>query len=130
MKREILQDAIEEAELGLDDAKSYPFSLRASSRLKKRIKDYARQLASEAIRLSKRHQTDMVSATDVERASDYLGSNLNRGLFKHSGTVGGLLLGISFTNAQAMIALGHLSVTRLLVTIICGTVGAFFIAKE
>ena len=80
------------------------FSSRAVSRLKENIDDFTSDLVSESIKVSKRYRSDTVSAAHVEKACDYLVANTSRRLFRHLGTVGGILLGAALSNVLTMTA--------------------------
>jgi len=126
--KDSLQRVIEEADSLLKHAEPSPFSPSAFSELKERISEYIVQLVSEAIKISKRHKADTVSAAHVERASEYLVTSTSRRFFRHLGTVGGILLGASLSNILAMTVAGRYSTLGTLVSAGLGIIGAFLIA--
>lgn len=99
---EDLQRIIETADAQLQHLNPSPFSPAAFTRLKDKISEYIVQLVSESIKISKRHQADTVSAAHVERAGEYLISSTTRRLFRHVGTMGGVLLGAALSNFLSM----------------------------
>jgi histone H3/H4 len=126
--RNPLQRIIQEADNQLQDIEPSPFSPSAFSVLKEKISEYIVQLVSESIKISKRHQADTVSATHVERASEYLVSSTSRRFFRHLGTVGGILLGASLSNILSITVSGQYSAAGILVSAGLGIIGAFMIA--
>lgn len=123
-----IQAIINQAESELAGIDASPFSHAAFSILKAKISQYIGELTTEAIKVSKRHQADTVSAAHVERASDYLVSSTTRRFFRHLGTVGGILLGASLSNILAMTVSGQYSTLGTLVSAGLGIIGAFLIA--
>src|SRR5438105_1283296 len=85
-----LKRIVEEAEHSLEELDPSPFSDRAFTRLKDKISEYTVQLIAESIKVSRRHQSESVSTTDVEQASRYLVSSTRHKILKHVGTVGGI----------------------------------------
>lgn len=126
--KESLQRVIEEADAQLQHVESSPFSPSAFSVLKEKISEHIAQLVSEAIKISKRHQADTVSAAHVERASEYLVTSTSRRFFRHLGTVGGIFLGASLSNILAMTVADQYSTMGTLVSVGLGIIGAFLIA--
>jgi hypothetical protein len=120
----VLQQA--ERELTTDD--TLPFSPPAYSLLKWKIAEYISDLVVESVKVSKRHQADTVSAAHVEQASAYLVSSTSRRIFRHLGTIGGILLGSAISNILAMTIANQYTATNTLISVILGIVGAFLIA--
>jgi hypothetical protein len=81
---------------------TFPFSENSYSLLKTKIASYVSELVRESIKISKRHHADNVSAAHVEQASEYLVSSSSKKLFRHLGTLGGILLGAAISNLLAM----------------------------
>jgi histone H3/H4 len=105
-----------------------PFSPQAFDALQERIARYIAELINESAREAKRQQLDTVSETHVERASEYLVSNSGRKVFRHVGTVGGVLLGASISNLLAMATVSSVTFASVGITTALGVVGAFAIA--
>jgi len=70
--KENFQEIIQEADVRLQEIDPSPFSTPAFLKLKEKIDDYITQLIVESTNASKRHNSDTISVTDVERASEYL----------------------------------------------------------
>jgi len=122
INKEILKANIE-----IDDPS--PFSPAAYSRLREKIAEYISQLVTESVKVSKRHQSDTVSAAHVERANEYLVSSSTRRIFKHLGTVGGILLGAAVSTFLSMAtSTGEFSMRGALISAALGIVGAFLVA--
>ena len=75
----------------------------AFSLLERRIEAYITELISESRRVAKRQRADTVSEAHVEQASDHLVGLPRRRLYRHLGTVGGILLGVALSAALSMI---------------------------
>ncbi|MCA1629314.1 MAG: hypothetical protein LC774_02895, partial [Acidobacteria bacterium] len=69
-----------------------PFSEKSFERLKYKISEYTAQLLTESVKVSRRHGSETVSTSDVERASQYLVSSTSHKVYRHMGTLGGLIL--------------------------------------
>jgi histone H3/H4 len=128
MNQSPISDLITAAEKELQSFGSAPFSEPAFATLKERVSQYIVELINEALKVAKRHQADTVSAAHVNRASDYLVSSSSRKIFRHLGTVGGILLGAAIGNVLAMTTSNQFTATSVLVTSGLGIIGAFLIA--
>jgi histone H3/H4 len=105
-----------------------PFSARAFRALQEQISRYIAELIGESTREAKRRQLDTVSETHVERASEILSSNAGRNVYRHVGTLGGVLLGASISNLLAMATSSTVTFTSAALTTALGVIGAFAIA--
>jgi hypothetical protein len=112
----------------LHSVESSPFSSAAFGLLKVKISQYIIELVNESIRVAKRYQADTVSAAHVERANEYLITSTSRRMYKHLGTVGGILLGASVSNILAMITAGQYSAKATIASAVSGIIGAFLVA--
>lgn len=74
----------------LQNSDHTPFSSNAFNRLKEKISEYTTQLITESVKVARRHQSESVSTSDVERASQYLVSSTSRKVYRHMGTLGGI----------------------------------------
>lgn len=86
------------------------------------------ELVNESVKVSKRHRADTVSAAHVERASEYLVTSTSRRIYRHLGTLGGILLGAALSNILAMTLAGQYTGGGTIVSASLGIVGAFMIA--
>lgn len=120
--------AVARAEAQLSARDSSPFSPPAFSALKGKISEYVVELVNESIRVSKRHVADTVSAAHVERAAEYLVSSTSRRIYRHLGTVGGILLGAALSNILAITLAGQYTGGGTIVSAVLGIAGAFMIA--
>nr|VFJ91185.1 MAG: hypothetical protein BECKLFY1418B_GA0070995_102418 [Candidatus Kentron sp. LFY] len=80
------------------------------------------------MKVSRRHQADTVSAAHVERASEYLVTNTSRRIYRHLGTVGGVLLGAAISNILAMSLGCQYTGMGTVSSAVLGIIGAFMIA--
>jgi histone H3/H4 len=95
------EEAIELARRELQKTHSTPFSEQAFRRLEEQIGSYAVELIIESVKRAKRHQAEGVSSADVQQASQYLVSNPSHKIFRHAGTLGGLLFGAALSHIVA-----------------------------
>lgn len=123
-----LQQIVEINERELQDALHTPFSPNARNRLKESISEYAVQLIAESANSARRHQSDLVSVSDVERASQYLGPNTSPKVYRHMGVFGGILLGTAASNMLSMITTQQYNLTGIIITFVLTLVSAFMIA--
>ena len=105
-----------------------PFSPSAFRALEDQISRYIADLIGEAVREAKRRQLDTVSETHVERAADYLVSSSTRKIFRHVGTLGGVLLGAAVSNLLSMATTSNVTFASVALTTALGVIGAFAIA--
>lgn len=127
-QEEQVRDVIENAEKKLQGINPSPFSPPAFSTLKYKIAQHMTDLINESIKVSKRHRADTVSAAHVERASEYLVSSTSRSVYRHLGTVGGILLGAALSNILAMTLSAQYTGGGTIVSVTLGIAGAFMIA--
>jgi hypothetical protein len=92
---EVIQEIHEASTEGLShiDASEHSFSPKAFDALKIYIATYIEDLVKESIKESKRNQTDTVSRSHVDRASQYLVTGSGKRNAKIAGTFGGILFG-------------------------------------
>lgn len=127
--REREADALlREAEHQLASVDPGPFSPQAFHVLKLKVSDYVRALIVESAKISRHRRADVISATHVEQASDYLVTSSSRRWFRHVGTVGGILLGASLSNFLSMTTVNQYSATGVIVSAILAVIGAFGVA--
>lgn len=119
---------LREAERQLATADSAPFSVQSFHLLKLKASAYIRSLIIESDRVARRRRADVISAADVEDASDYLVTSSSQRWFRHLGTVGGILLGASLSNFLAMITSNQYSPTGVTTSAVLAVLGAFGVA--
>jgi hypothetical protein len=124
----VTHSAIDQATRALEDVNPSPFTENAFKTLKENIAGYIEELISESSRLAKRYRSDAISATHVERASEYLLASSSRRVFRHLGTVGGLLFGAALSNLLSMTTTATYNSIGIIVTCALGFAGAFMIA--
>ena len=123
-----MQKLINDSEQELVGIDPGPFSVSAFDFLKTKIAEYIIQLVTEAIKISKRHKADTVSANHVQRASEYLFASTSKRIFRHLGTVGGILLGASLSNILSMAGTNQYTTPGILISSGLGIIGSFLIA--
>jgi len=119
---------IQQAEEQLREIDPSPFSSKAFRALQERVSLYIAELITESTREAKRQELDTISETHVERASEGLVSNSGRKLYRHVGTLGGVLLGASISNLLSMAASNTVTFASAGLTMALGVIGAFAIA--
>jgi hypothetical protein len=107
-----------------------PFSSAAFAVLQERVEDYIADLIEEAAKTSKRCRSDTISAAHVEQAASYLTLSTRNRIFRHVGTIGGILFGAGLSTILALLVAGPISPRGLLVASGCSIVGAFLVAMH
>jgi histone H3/H4 len=125
-----LQQIIGIAEQELRYAEHTPFSSKAFTLLKEKISEYAVQLITESTKVARRHASEQVSTSDVEHAAQYLVASTTRKVYRHVGTIGGILLGTAASNVLSMITTHQYTLAGILVTFILTLLGTFLIAAH
>ena len=125
-----IQSILDEANNSWQKIDPLPFSPQAFTRAKEKVEEFTKQLAVESIKTAKRHRSDSVSSADVEHASQYLVSSTSHKIYKHIGTLGGIMLGAGFSNILAMITTGQFTTTGVVSSCLLAAVGAFMVASH
>lgn len=123
-----LQRLINIAEEELRNADPAPFSPSAFERIKQKIGEYIVALIRESVKVARRHDSDSVSPSYVDRASEYLVSHKANKTYRHLGMVGGILLGAVGSNLLSMITTRQYTLMGIVVTVLFTLVGSFLIA--
>ena len=118
-----LQTIIEAAEQELRKAGQTPFTPQAFDNLIDKLREYSVSLIAEAVKIAKRHNSEVVSSTHVEHASEYLTSSTSRKLYRHMGTLGGTLPGIAGSNFLSMFSTNQFSSNGVTITVIATLMG-------
>ena len=124
----LLHQIISDAEQELNRLNPTPFSPTGFLHLKEKIGEHIAQLITESVKISRRHQSDTVSASHVQRASEYLISSTSRRIFRHLGTAGGILLGASISNFLSMTTVNQYTSRGIITSAVLGIIGAFLVA--
>jgi histone H3/H4 len=125
-----LQQIIDTAEQELRNTGHTPFTPHAFNHLKEKICQYAVELIVESVKVAKRHKSETVSTTHVEHASEYLISSASQKLYRHMGTIGGILLGIAGSTFLSMYTTGQSTPSAVAVVVITTLVGAILTAAN
>jgi histone H3/H4 len=123
-----LERAARRAAARLRPIDTRPFSEPAFQLVEASIADYIRSLVLESSRIAEFEDADVISASDVERASRYLFRSSGRSLAQHIGTAGGILLGAALGNTLSLVSAKHPSHLSFALTIGLAIAGAFMIA--
>lgn len=123
-----IRDLIQSADDELRSIPASPFSSNAYACLISKIGTYVSELITESLKVSKRHRADTVSAAHVEQASAYLVASTSSRLFRHLGTMGGILFGAGLSNILAMTIANQYTPLSTIISLALGIIGAFLIA--
>lgn len=125
-----LEKTILEANSALANIEHKPFSNKAFELVKEKVSIYITELITESVKNSKKSKMDNVSASHVEKASEYLVSKNIRKFSKLLGTIGGVLLGATISNIISMTtySISEFSIYGIVSTVILGIAGSFLIA--
>ena len=126
--RDPIVDALDLANKSLNHVDPTPFSAAAFSVLRAIVSGFIAELIAESRRVAQRYRADTVSAAHVERASEYLVASTTRRIFRHLGTVGGVLLGAGLSTILSMATAETFPRVPTLLAAGIGLVGAFMIA--
>jgi hypothetical protein len=78
--------------------------------------------------VSKRHRSDNVAESHVEAAVQFLVGDAPSRIFRHLGTIGGVLLGAGLSNFLSMITTKVFTVPSVAITVALAVIGAFLVA--
>jgi hypothetical protein len=124
----IISQATQQAEVDLADTDPEPFSPKAFESLKQAISWFITELVDQSVRVSKRHRSDNVAESHVATAVQYLVGDAPGRIFRHLGTIGGVLLGAALSNLLSMITTKVLTAPSVGVTVALAVIGAFLVA--
>lgn len=122
-----LDKVIERVNAELKEAQSTPFSEQAFEEFEVQIENYAIELIKESVKRAKRHQAEGVSSSDARHASQYLVSNASHRIYRHAGTLAGMLLGTALSNTAAIITTSQYGQSGVILTFVLALVGTIFI---
>jgi hypothetical protein len=129
-----LEPTIKAAELELGQVTPENFSQEGLDRLKQRISEFIRELTLESVRVARRHQSDSVSPSYVDRAVEHLTFRKASKWQKIVEGLGAIVLGIGFGTAGSMVQLGVYTTRGVLISLVCIVLGMpafmFHIMKE
>jgi len=114
--------------LNSDRAHLTPFSERAAEVLGQKVNDYSDRLQTQAIEMSKRHQADQVSASDVERAAECLISSVRSKRYRFMSAAGALLFSIGGSGTLTIMTTSQFSNSGIVVTFLLTIAGTALLA--
>jgi len=123
-----VEQIVKKAESQSNAIETSPFSSPAFDVLKEKISQFITELVNESIKISKRFRSDTISAAHVERACEYLLISSSRRIFRHIGTIGGILLGASISNILSMATAEKYTTWGTLLSVGFCVLGSFMIA--
>jgi hypothetical protein len=124
----IVSQATQQAEAALAGTDPEPFSPKAFEALKRAISWFIGELVDQSVKVSKRHRSDNVAESHVESAVQFLVGDAPGRIFRHLGTIGGVLLGAALSNLLSMITTKVISVPSVGITVALAVIGAFLVA--
>jgi hypothetical protein len=104
----IVTPATQQAEAALAEINPESFSPKAIEALKRSISWFIAELVDQSVKVSKRHRSDNVAESHVETAVQGLVGDAPGRIFRHLGTIGGVLLGAALSNFLSMITTNSL----------------------
>jgi F0F1-type ATP synthase assembly protein I len=107
-----------------------PFSAAALEELKIRIDGYMVDVVSDARRIARRQQADVISPAYVRQASDSLVARKGRRQFALAGSVGGMLIGAALPSLLDAAAGKPTPPIQIVGSAILGMLGTFLIAVQ
>ncbi|WP_437783411.1 hypothetical protein [Sorangium sp. So ce1097] len=125
-----LGQALQAAQSDLSGRDPGPFSEGAYLILREATSQYVTDVAFLSADLAKREQADVISASHIRRATEFLVSNPRRRYAKHLGTVGGILLGASLSQVLAMLQANQFTIWPVVGSALLGIVGSFLVAIQ
>lgn len=99
------------------------FSQAGFKRLEQRSDEFAAELASESIRVSKRHQSDSVSPAYVDQAAQHLILGKPAIWRRLVGSIGCLVFGVGLATAGSMIHQNSYTSRGVVLTLTCIILG-------
>ena len=94
------------------------FSPEGFQRLTERINEFIGELTVESVKVAKRHQSDSVSPSYVDQASEHLASGKPAKWQRVLGGIGGIILGVGLTAAGAMIQSAQYSTRGVVLSVV------------
>jgi hypothetical protein len=107
-----------------------PFSPAALKELKSRFDGYVVDVVSEARRIARRQQADVISPAYVRQAGDSLVARKGRRHFALAGSVGGMLVGAALPSLLDAAAGKPIPPIQVVGSAILGMLGTFLIAVQ
>ena len=104
------------------------FSDAGFQQLKNIIGVFIEELVWEAARVAKWSRADTISAAHVDEAAERLVNSVSRRLYRHLGTVGGLILGTALSQTVTMLADQRFTTPGVIISASFGIIGAFLVA--
>ncbi len=123
-----IRKALTEAGEKLQNADPGPFSRKGFLHLRERIDEYIEDLIAESARIAKRAKADAISAAHVDHAAENLITSMSRRVYRHLGTIGGLLLGTALAQFVTMLSDSKFTAEGVGISASLGVVGAFLVA--
>lgn len=92
------------------------------------IAGYIDDLIDQSAKVAKREKTDNISSIHVEKAAEQVAAGKIDKVYKHSGLVGGVLLGAAISNLLGMFTSGQFPPVSIAITFALAIIGAFLVA--
>jgi len=103
------------------------FTAKGFEELSERVDLFIKDVADESARIARRYRTDLISAFHVEKAAEHIASGSALKIYRHAGTIGGILLGGGLSEVLSMLSTDTATIIGLITSSICFVVGAVLI---
>lgn len=124
----IVAQATQQAEAALSEINLESFSPKAFEAFQRAINWFIAELVDQSVKVSKRHRADNVAESHVETAVQFLVGDAPGRIFRHLGTIGGILLGAGLSNFLSMVTTKVTTVPSVAITVALAVIGAFLVA--
>ena len=123
-------DALKAAQAKLDREDAKPLSPQAYGAFKNRINDYVVDLFVASLGSARRRREDLVSASDVNHASDFLAVGVRSRWLRFSGLLGGVFLGAGLSTGAGMVLADHYTGGAVAGSVLFSAIGGGLVVAE
>jgi hypothetical protein len=120
---EELERVLRLAKIEFQQVDHTPFSPEAFQRLTERIDGYIGELVTESGRVARRHNSDSISPSYVDEASQHLISRRTAKWHRLIGAIGGTIFGMGLTSIITMTVANNYSIRSVIVSVVALVVG-------
>jgi hypothetical protein len=123
-----IENVIDNIEIEAKELNNNPFTEQGFTEYRRQISEFIFQLYEESLRISERDKSDVISGSYVVEAVSNLRKKNKSKYIKIINTIGGLLIGTTFTNIVSMLVKqNQTSSLEIIITVSSGIIGAFLL---